>query len=105
MHGSTLALVLCLAAAPALAQEPASARTAPAEGLVRTSLVVQAQAGPSQAKPQPALLTATPAKPSKAQAEDPAPPPAERRPVLAMLLAALAVMTGIALRRWLGEQR
>ena len=106
MHGSTLALVLCLALAPAFADEPAPARKLPADGLMHAALVVPAQAAQAaQGKPQgPVMQAKAQASPAAQADKEAAPPEGERRPMLAMVLAALAVMTGIVLRRWGGNQ-
>jgi hypothetical protein len=114
MRRFLLAAALCAVLVPALAEVPAlgrPARPAPAADVVQTALVTPAAA--AQPVPRavagdttvviagfdgdPAMVPA--ATPSPAQAEDDRPPN-----TTAMLLTALVLMSGIALRRWGSDQ-
>ena len=105
MRSSVIAIVLCLSAAAAIAQAPAGASVAPTartglEPMNRTSgthdAAAAARAAAAQALPMddgvPNSREAAPAdKPDGKK---------HRRTGPAMLLAAVAVMSGIALRRY-----
>jgi hypothetical protein len=109
MYANTLALAFCLAVAPAFADQAATPRKPAADGFLQAALVLPAQAAQAQPGRPAGVLPANLQQPAKpvhaAPADADAPPPAQDRPVLAMLLAALAVMTGIVLRRWVGSER
>jgi hypothetical protein len=107
MRSPVIAIVLCIASASAVAQCVAQQ---PAE-LATTLVATAARPGPDPKKPTPELIKtagavthdapvmrATPA-PDKHAGDD------EHRSGTAMLLAALAVMSGIALRRFSSREQ
>jgi len=102
------AMALCAVLQATAAGQPAhevatAAANQPAQGMLHAKLVtstdtlVVAQQGPDAGPAKPSLPTAAGAQPASGE---------EHRPTTAaMLLAALVLMTGIALRRWgMGEQ-
>ena len=93
-----LAIGLCFAASVASAGSPATEPPpAPREGLMHATLVVPAAAAKQRAPEQAVVKLAL-------QPETQAPPAAkeENGAEYGMLLAALALMAGIVLRRWGG---
>ena len=94
MRSTVIALALCMSAAAAtaqcVAQAPAAAAEAPGPELIRTAAAgTRAQALPAD-DGLPMIENTAPAKPAD---------PYSRRAGPAMLLAALALISGIALRR------
>lgn len=101
MRSPVIAILLCIVSAAAVAQCVAHP---PGENVATATPAVSARPGPDPKKPGPELIKtagavthdapAMRAAPEKATGEPP------RRTGSAMLLAALALMSGIALRRF-----
>jgi hypothetical protein len=104
MHKILPAIALCLALHPAFAGDAASTAqasgTVPAGGLMHATLVVPAQSVPTKRAGEAAARTNDLQPGSQRQNGQ-----QERSPTTGMLLAALALMLGIALRRWGGSQQ
>jgi hypothetical protein len=102
MHRKSFTIALCMMASAAMAQGGASSPSAsapPAPQLIRAALSTgpsaQATARTGDGRPAAAGSAAP-----QAAAARPADEESSRSAGLPMLLAALALMTGIALRRW-----
>ena len=102
MHKIVLATALCLALPAAFADSLATdkASAGPRDGLMHATLVVPAPTAAQRTSEQGVVKAAL-----KQDKQSPPPAPAEEsHPEAAMLLAALALMVGIALRRWSGSR-
>jgi hypothetical protein len=104
MQRSLPAIALCALVHAAMAGPAAAAPTHPAppqQQLTSAALVAQAPATPAPARTQGETVAMQATLPSPASASHkPADEPEHRPTGIAMLLAAVALMTGIALRRW-----
>ena len=100
MHKILPAIALCVALQPAWADDttpgPQTSAPLPPGGLMHATLVVPAPgAGPQRPSDPPAMKAAM-----QAEDEGPKPDETESEPTTGVLLAALALMAGIVLRRW-----
>ena len=107
MRSPVIAIVLCIVSVAAVAQCVAEPPVASAAPVMPVTPVAAARPGPDAKKPAPELIKTAGAVTHDAPAMRPAPPRQEasdaetpRRTGPAMLLAALALMSGIALRRY-----
>lgn len=104
MRALLTAIALCAGlqagAAPQAAPHTTPAMTMPGQGELHAQLVSSRDGAPASPRRGETVAVATTLQPAAAQAPTPDSSD-ERHPTTpAMLLAALALMTGIALRRW-----
>jgi hypothetical protein len=100
MHKILPAIALCMALQPAWADDTTPGLQTPAPlppgGLMHATLVVSAPNAGPQRPSDPSAMKAV----LKAEDEGPKPDDTKSEPTTGVLLAALALMAGIVLRRW-----